>query len=189
MAGLQRDRVLGQDAQGPALGGAGREPLAVLFSSLRATGGHGAAPGPAREDLVTADLAGAAWALVEEEYGDGAVALFFMGAAGDQSPCTGRSQGPLRGYGGPSAGEEVGDAATRSRSMGARLGAEVDAYRRGDPDCRHIIRRRSSPGRSEASFPAKDDQRHPPAHGRRSSMTSSLGRIAVSRSWSSGWAT
>jgi neutral ceramidase len=36
--------------------------------------------------LVTADLVGAACRYVERHYGDGTVALFLMGAAGDQAP-------------------------------------------------------------------------------------------------------
>ncbi len=80
--------------------------LALLFSHSVRPAVMERPPGEGEGNLVTADLAGAASQMIEEEYGDCAVALFVMGAAGDQAPA-------LTG------GNLIAE------MLGARLGAEV----------------------------------------------------------------
>jgi hypothetical protein len=62
------------------------EPIAVLlnYAVQASVMAESAAPDGGR--YVTADLAGAATRYVEQQYGDKAVSLFLVGAAGDQSP-------------------------------------------------------------------------------------------------------
>ncbi|MBN1459265.1 MAG: hypothetical protein JXA57_07000, partial [Armatimonadetes bacterium] len=83
-------------------------------------------PGSSDPALVTADLAGAACGLIEEEYGDTATALFFMGAAGDQAPSVTGAGLQYVGKGGSLRAKGVGDRGHAVAEMlGARLGAEV----------------------------------------------------------------
>ncbi|WP_405926771.1 hypothetical protein [Streptomyces sp. NBC_00035] len=64
----------------------GGQPLAILMNYAVQSSVMNESRTRTGERLVTSDLAGAACRHVEESYGDGAVALFLIGAAGDQAP-------------------------------------------------------------------------------------------------------
>lgn len=101
-------------------------PIALLFSHSVRPAVMERPPGTAGRALVSADLAGAASALLEGEYGGAATALFFMGAAGDQAPAL---TGARFQYLGRDGGVRVKEGDDRglivAEMIGARLGAEV----------------------------------------------------------------
>jgi neutral ceramidase len=101
-------------------------PIALLFSHCVRPAVMERRLGAAIGGLVSADLAGAASALVEQEYGGSATALFFMGAAGDQAPSL---TGATFQYVGRDGGLRVKDVDEGGlvvvQMIGARLGAEV----------------------------------------------------------------
>ena len=102
------------------------QPIALLFSHCVRPAVMERPQGAEDAVLVTADLAGAACALVEEEYGDNVTALFFMGAAGDQTPCLGGARSEYLDKGGLLRGKTVGERGhVIAEMIGARLGAEV----------------------------------------------------------------
>jgi neutral ceramidase len=101
-------------------------PIALLFCHPVRPAVTERPPGSDEPGLVTADLAGAASALVEQEYGGEVTALFFMGAAGDQAPALADegSWSTAKDRGVPP--ENAGNRAhALAESIGARLGAEV----------------------------------------------------------------
>ena len=100
---------------------AGGAPIAILFNY----GVHSVAT--MQSQMISGDLAGAAEHVVERRYDDKAVALFAIGAAGDQNP---RFSGTaLNGPNVPRAGKELEDIRTRSwpamEAQGYMLGSEV----------------------------------------------------------------
>jgi len=101
------------------------DPLALLFTHSVRPAVMERPPGTGDSGLVTADLAGAACDLVEREY-VGAVAMFFMGAAGDQSPSVTGARCQYVGKDGHPRIQEGGDRGHAVAEMvGARLGAAV----------------------------------------------------------------
>ena len=86
-------------------------PIALLFSHSVRPAATERPFGAGDGGLVSADLAGAASAVVEQELGHSTTALFFMGAAGDQAPSLGGAGGE--------------DGFALAEMIGARLGAEV----------------------------------------------------------------
>ncbi len=105
---------------------AGGHPLAVLFNYCVRPSVMERPPGSESAGFVTADLAGAACGLVEQEYGEGTTALFFMGAAGDQAPTITGARFQYVGRGGSARVKEGGeDGHAVAEMIGARLGAEV----------------------------------------------------------------
>jgi neutral ceramidase len=102
------------------------EPIALLFSHSVRPAVMERPPGALDGALVSADLAGAASALVEREYGGTTTALFFMGAAGDQAPSLSGARFQYLGREGGLRLNEAGDRGLIIADMiGARLGAEV----------------------------------------------------------------
>ena len=97
------------------------EPIAVLFNHSVRPAVMERPPGSTDEALVSADLAGAACGLVEQEYGGATTALFFMGAAGDQAPSL---------TGARSIAEIIG---SRLGAEVLRLSEEIDCRPCGDP--------------------------------------------------------
>ncbi len=75
--------------------------------------------------LVTGDLAGAASRFIEEQYGEDFVALFLLGAAGDQAPIF-KANHNIIGRGGAILGEDIGeDGFVLVNALGKKLGAQV----------------------------------------------------------------
>ena len=102
------------------------QTLAVLFSHCVRPAVMERPPGTGDAGLVSADLAGAACALIEQEYGGATTALFFMGAAGDQTPALTGARYQYLGRKGALRVKEAGDGGHAVADMtGTRLGAEV----------------------------------------------------------------
>ncbi len=102
------------------------DPIALLLSHCVRPAVMEISPGAEVERMVTSDMAGAACRLVEDEYDGSAVAMFFMGAAGDQAPSL---PGARFQYVGRGKSLRVKDGDERghivAEMLGARLGAEA----------------------------------------------------------------
>jgi neutral ceramidase len=110
--------------------------IALVFSHCVRSAVMERPPGADDEALVTADLAGAACAFVEREYGDAAPALFFMGAAGDQAPALAGARFQYVDKHGSAQVKDVDDRGhVIVELLGARLGVEVLRLSR-ETECR-----------------------------------------------------
>ncbi|WP_406005459.1 hypothetical protein OG440_04210 [Streptomyces sp. NBC_00637] len=129
---------LGADDAGPTDPGLGilrvdgpeGTPVALLLNHAVQSSVMNGSVTRAGERQVGADLAGAATRRIEDHYGDGAVALFLIGAAGDQAPYLTAVRSVVGEDGEPHLSDLHDDGHTLVDMLGERLAAE--AVRVGD---------------------------------------------------------